>query len=153
MVYYFFIWSHQIRIDFESVEKFVKIRNKVTYAFNILAQTKINLGMDNVFFLTYLDDMSNIFSQLHLAVVATVVIVVVLVAGVMVVVVTGVVDSRGSRCCFPGWLWFQVLLWLQVVWLWLKVLLLPGLTLKPFHRAWDYTFDDGHNRYSHEYKK
>ena len=110
--------------------------------------------------------MSNIFSQLHcfgLAVVAGVVIVVVkvagvmgvLVAGVMVpgVVVTGVVNSRGSRCCFPGWLWFQVLLWLQVLWLRLKMFLLPGLTLKPFRWAWDYTFDDGHNCYSHEYKK
>ena len=49
MVYYFFIWGHITRIDFESVERFLKIRNKVTYAFNILAQTKINLGMDNVF--------------------------------------------------------------------------------------------------------
>ena len=79
----------------------------------------------------------------------------VVVAGVMVVVVlgvvvTGVIDSCGSRCCFPGWLWFQVLLWLQLQ---LKVFLLPGLTLKPFRRAWDYTFNDSKSSNSHEYVK
>ena len=81
----------------------------------------------------------------------------VVVAVVMVMMVPGVVVIGfvvHSRCYFSGWLWFHVLLWLQVLWLvMVKSVVVIGLISKPFRWAWDYTFDDGHNHYSHEYVK